>query len=360
MENKITFESNFNTKQFISYLHNKVTEKIDKKSVSILFSKYNANAKKLILKLQENSNIDYYFHFVDEVIIDHHNFIWHDNFEDIKNYEINIIVATETNSKNVYTFLSRIMKCKDLINIPFIYKIRGNESYPLLFEQDQIRELGLNDDHVYITNQFDHSHFDDIYRYSLSKVRRKCQLRDAYDLFQCLQNVENIKGDIVEFGSHEGHSGILIAEYLKRNLINKNLFLCDTFEQFPFNEYGIDEMWSGRDEKDFTFEDVKRNFTDYINVELIKGEFKDTIHRIREKDLCFAYIDCDSYESTKFLFDTIFPILNTGGCIACEDYGHHNLLSARKAVDEFIDSNKNRLVHFFSFFSGFKIIYKIN
>jgi predicted O-methyltransferase YrrM len=263
-----------------------------------------------------------------------------------------------TLSKRIYAFFGEIQKFPVLSEIPFIYKVRGCETYPLLDEQDQWKELGIAEKHVYLTNQFDDGLFEDIYRYSLTKVKRKCQIRDAYDLFQCLEQSKDIAGDIIEFGTYEGHSGLLMAEYIKKKNLPKKLYLCDTFKEFPKFDYGIDKPWSHFHNKNFNFAHVKSIFKPYEFVTFVKGDFRETLRHIPCDSFSFAYVDCDSYEATRFVSDFIYPKLSAGGCIVFEDYGHHSLLGARRAVDEFTTENRNNLFSFFSFFSGLKIVIK--
>src|SRR5690606_12888209 len=127
--------------------------------------------------------------------------------------------------------------------------------------------------------------------------------------------------------------------------------LCDTFEGFPEEKLGIDKLWNNTHSVDF--EMVKKQFTGYKNVQLVKGDFKDTINTLPDKEYSLVHVDCDSYRATKFVAEKMYPKLSKGGVMMFEDYGHPFCLSARIAVDQYFSKQKN----FFAFFSGFSGLY---
>ncbi len=357
---KITFEGEFSDEEFENYLCEQIL-KVAEDNAFAIFSEPNFITISLIGKLDE-CNLRF-------------GVISGKKIKELENYNVHhftslsemakcakhiaIIVVTNTASKVISQFFDEVRKVSALEQTPCIYKIRGSETYPLLNEQDQWKELGIADTHVYITSQFDDGLLESIYRYTLTKVKRKCQIRDAYDLFQCLTQVERIDGDIIEFGSFQGHSGLLLAEYIKKRNLNKKLYLCDTFEYFPEVHYGIDKPWTNIHSEDFNFAQIKSLFEPYENVNLIKGEFEKTVNCIPSNQFSFAHIDCDTYSATHFVTDFIYPMISVGGIMVFEDYGHHELLGVRKAIDDFVANKQDKTFSMFSFFSGLKIIVRL-
>ena len=53
-----------------------------------------------------------------------------------------------------------------------------------------------------------------------------------------------------------------------------------------------------------------------------------------EGPVAFAHLDCDWYEPVRTCLERIYPHLETGGYLVCDDY--HNFEGARAAVDEFL------------------------
>jgi predicted O-methyltransferase YrrM len=178
------------------------------------------------------------------------------------------------------------------------------------------------------------------------------------DLCQLLQVTfaRHIEGDVAEFGSFKGHSGYLIARIMRHMNVSKRLFMFDMFDKFPEETVGVDAFWNNT--HSVNYEEVKTKFNTFENVTLVKGDFTETFSKSGINNLCFVYIDCDSYRGTKFLLETIYERhLNDNGVIVLEDYGHGPLLGNRVAFHEFFDARKD-CFKFFSQFSGFQFVVK--
>lgn len=355
----IPFEGEFSNEKFESYLYSKILKNLTKNDAFVVFSEPNRVAISLAKRLRKHSFRLGVISTKDTRELERYGVRYFRSLDEIAKIgeRIEAIVVMSPLSRVIHQVFDEVKRISALEQTLFIYKVRGSETYPSLNEHDQLRELGIADTHVYITSEFDDGLFDDIYRYSLTKVKRKCQVRDAYDLFQCLKHVEWINGDIIEFGSYQGHSGLLMAEFIRRKNLKKRLYLCDTFKGFPEENYGIDREWSSTNPVDFS--QVKALFEPYEFVELVKGEFQKTVDRIPSETLSLAMIDCDTYRSTSFVADFIYPKLVRGGILVFEDYGHHDLLGARRAVDEFLADKQGCIYSMFSFFSGINVVVKI-
>lgn len=198
-----------------------------------------------------------------------------------------------------------------------------------------------------------------IYEEALNHFTPKCDLRDFMDVCQLLDSLERnrVPGAIAEFGSFEGHSGYLMADFLNRTHAKRRLLLFDTFERFPSEPFGIDQFWS--DSHPVDFQTLKRKFEVFPFVELIKGDFTETFDQTGIQQLAMAYVDCDSFRATEFLLNRIFnDVLAPGGILAVEDYGHPQLLGSRVAVHRYFDGRPG-CVPFFSQFSGLYIVVKL-
>lgn len=208
----------------------------------------------------------------------------------------------------------------------------------------------------FVTTQFDDGLFESVYRYSLTKVKRTFRVAEAYDLWQCLEHARTQRGQFIEFGTFRGHSGLLMAEFLKRYRLRRRLYLCDTFSEFPQEPLEIDRRWSGTHKVEFA--KIKERFTPYKFVELVRGDFTETADSIPDDRLAFALVDCDSYRGTSFAADWAWGRLARGGVIFFQDYGQPQCPGARLAVDEFLKGRRGAFA-FFSFFSGARIVLKV-
>ena len=258
-----------------------------------------------------------------------------------KNQIDNIVLCYDDNS-SIYKLIKILTANLKTKYRNLIYKVSLPTQYP----------PSLN----YISSVFDDKLVFDIYRYSLAKCEVKCPLEDVLDLYQALIQTKNVQGEIAEFGTYRGHSGLVISEIVRRLNINKKIFLCDTYKQFPYEHLGIDRFWSNTHKVNFI--SIKKMFSSYKNVSLIKGDFFDTIDKLLINHFSFVNVDCDSYRAVKLVTEKIFPRLSKGGIILFEDYGHVQCIGARYAIDEYFKNIKNYR-KFFSGFSGSLIITKI-
>lgn len=355
----IPFEAEFSDKKFVSYLYTEILRNAIQNSGFVVFSEPNSVAILLVKKLVRRQ---LRLGVISTGSIRQMERCGVQRFRSLSEAAesreaIQAIVITSPVSKVIHEVFDEVKKTSALNEALVIYRVRGSETYPLLNQYDQLRELGILGSHVYVSSTFDDGLLDDIYKWSLTMVRRKCQVRDAYDLFQSLRNIGEIKGDVIEFGSYEGHSGILIAEFIRRTKLDKKLYLCDTFDKFPDEAYGVDKPWGGTHPVDFSR--VTRLFEPYEFVCLVRGDFEKTLEQISSDKFSLAVVDCDTYRSTHFVADFVYPKMSPGGIIFFEDYGHHSLLGARKAVDEFLADKQGDTISWFSFFSGVRLVVKL-
>jgi O-methyltransferase len=349
-------EGDFSDEQFENYLYEEILKNMPKNDSYIIFSEPNYIAISLSKRLRKDN---FRLGVISTTVIAalEANGVRHfGSLVEIAKTgaPVEIIVVNSPVSKVLHQVFGEVRRNATLDHVLFIFKVRSSETYPLLNEYDRFKDQGVD---LFVTSQFDDGLLEDIYRYSLTNVDRKCDERDSYDIFQCLQHVECIEGDNIEFGSYQGHSGLLMAEFIKRKKLNKKLYLCDTFEKFPNESYGIDRPWSSTHLVDFSR--VKALFEPYKFVSLIKGEFEKTVGEILSDKFSFVMIDCDSYRAIRFVANYVFPKLVRGGIMFFEDCGHAHCLGARMAVDEFLADKQDSVFSMFSFFSGVRIGVKL-
>ena len=183
-------------------------------------------------------------------------------------------------------------------------------------------------------------------------------------LIQALKiiNKNQIKGDIVECGVWKGGNLILLSELCQKFRLDKKILGFDTFEgmteptNYDFNFYNksakknMEKYKNNKDDKDSfwavnSLEDTKKNIqlnTTYKNFKLIKGDVLKTLDQKENlpSSISLLRLDTDFYESTKKELEILYPLLNKGGILIIDDYGHWK--GCRKAVDEYFkDKNLN-------------------
>ncbi|WDZ99206.1 TylF/MycF/NovP-related O-methyltransferase [Mucilaginibacter sp. SJ] len=168
----------------------------------------------------------------------------------------------------------------------------------------------------------------------------------------------NIQGDFVECGVWRGGSTMAAIDTLiKAGDTKRDIYLYDTFEGMSepteldkvFTGTGADELMNSSQKEDPTsvwcysaLEEVQANVgtLKYPKqlVHYVKGKVEDSIPQTLPGKIALLRLDTDWYESTKHELEHLYPLLVPGGIIIIDDYGHWE--GARKAVDEYIESNK--------------------
>lgn len=190
-------------------------------------------------------------------------------------------------------------------------------------------------------------------KFSLTGIARLQSLIKAVKYIES----NNIQGSIVECGVYKGGSVMAAMEALK-NLNNKtrDFYLYDTYEGMTAPTVN-DTTFEGKSakkafvEKDefwdhiacySSLQEVKENIAtcDYPieKIKFIKGKVEDTIPVISIPDkIAILRLDTDFYESTKHELEQLYPLLEKGGILIIDDYGHW--AGCKKAVDEYFEKN---------------------
>ena len=165
-----------------------------------------------------------------------------------------------------------------------------------------------------------------------------------------------IEGDIVECGVWRGGSMMLAAKTLiSQGDTARRLWLYDTFDGMPPPSDLDFEAASGRSAGDILSEVardednlywglaarelVERNMnsTGYPadRIVYVAGRVEDTLPGQRPERIALLRLDTDWYISTRHELEHLWPVLEPGGILIIDDYGHW--AGARRAVDEFFD-----------------------
>jgi hypothetical protein len=194
---------------------------------------------------------------------------------------------------------------------------------------------------------------------------------------------ESIKGDIFEFGVYRGGSLLAMSLLLKRIGSTKKIYAFDTFSGFPnyskfddismfdslydsgsiskkhymkhktllnLKEYiesanvNVKSISTSDDFSDNSLEilENKINALELDNIEIIKGEFKDTVpdfFKNNNTSVFSANIDCDLYDGYKVVLPHVWKALSKNGYIHLDEYYSLKFPGARIACNEFFTEN---------------------
>ncbi len=162
-------------------------------------------------------------------------------------------------------------------------------------------------------------------------------------IYDLINKVRNVKGDIIELGIHKGNTSILIKKILDIYNIKKKLYLLDHFRGLI--HYGPRDT---RSSKKFKGQFVGRkkqidsfvNFFKFKNVKFINKDAT-TLYKgyFGKKIFSLAYFDMDLYMPTIKGLEAIDKHIPKGGLIVFDE-GFKKLWSERFAIRDFLKNNK--------------------
>jgi O-methyltransferase len=76
---------------------------------------------------------------------------------------------------------------------------------------------------------------------------------------------------------------------------------------------------------------------DQSRVRYIEGKVEDTVPESSPEQIALLRLDTDWYESTRHELEHLYPLLEVGGVLVIDDYGHWE--GCRRAVDEYFENN---------------------
>lgn len=200
--------------------------------------------------------------------------------------------------------------------------------------------------------------FEDLHKKVIEEVKNFTMTSPErlYGLIEGIKYITKkaIPGDIVECGVWKGGSMMAVAKTLQSvNDAERNLYLFDTFDGMSEpSAKDIDNTGNTAKQlmetREKTEEDViwatspldkvKQNLfsTNYPKDKIlfIQGMVEQTLPYDSIKSIALLRLDTDWYESTKHEMETLFPLLQKGGVLIIDDYGHWK--GAREAIDEYL------------------------
>jgi len=194
---------------------------------------------------------------------------------------------------------------------------------------------------VKIINKYNFNKFELINNYGLFCGDNN--LFKTLTVYEIIQKIKNIKGDIIEFGVWKGNNGLLIKKILDIYNIKKKLYLFDHFKglihfehidkkaliyknQFIGNKKMLTEII-----KFYKFKDISIIFQDATK--LTKNSFN-------KKKFALVYIDVDLYEPTKKILMSIVNKVEKGGLIIFDEGNDSIFAGESKAMKEFLNMYK--------------------
>lgn len=159
----------------------------------------------------------------------------------------------------------------------------------------------------------------------------------AYVVCWAADKVKKLEGDFVECGVNKGGFARTIINYIDFKNLNKDYYLLDTF-------CGLDEKYIAEEEKrcgiksggyEECYDAVKKTFSNFNNVKIIRGTVPDTLSQVETKKVSFLSIDMNNYTPEIKACEFFWDKLVSGGIIILDDYGFSEFELQKKAFDSF-------------------------
>ncbi|MRR49449.1 MAG: macrocin O-methyltransferase [Rhodocyclaceae bacterium] len=185
-------------------------------------------------------------------------------------------------------------------------------------------------------------------------------LERMYATWQAVRYVgmAKISGALVECGVWRGGNLMLMAlALLQLGQGNREIWGYDTFEGMPMpTSHDVDiqgrlaaeqmqretgEGWCAASES-VVKENLRRIPYPQDQFRLVPGRVEETIPRQMPRKIALLRLDTDWYESTRHELIYLFPLLEHGGVIIVDDYGHWQ--GAKRAVDEYFSGDGPRIL----------------
>ena len=164
-----------------------------------------------------------------------------------------------------------------------------------------------------------------------SKNLTTSSIETFYFIYSFAKNLENIDGIFCECGVYKGGTARMLSAIANKQ--RKDLHLFDTFAGMPEQSKALDFFKVGSF-SDTSLSFVQSNLSSSKNIFFHQGKLPDTLVEINNKQISFAHIDVDQYQSTKNTLEMILQSLVKGGLIIVDDYGRPSTPGAKLAVDE--------------------------
>ncbi len=199
-----------------------------------------------------------------------------------------------------------------------------------------------------------------------SQVYSKIRQNTLVDIYRCWelwetagQVIKSVPGDFLEVGVWKGGTAGILTSKMSLLDTKRTVYLADTFEGVV--KAGIhDSVYVGGEHKDTSIPIVQELLDKTLkvsNYKILKGIFPDaTCSEISDVLFSLVHIDVDVYQSSKEIFNWVWPRISKGGVVLFDDYGFTLCDGVTKHVNE-MKNDSDKLV--FYNLNGHAIIVKL-
>lgn len=155
------------------------------------------------------------------------------------------------------------------------------------------------------------------------------------------EKVKSLNGDFVECGVFKGGISRAVINYIDFDKLDKKFYLLDTYEGIPLEYVSSEELKlidpKKRNEQYIdTFEEVKKTFSPFKNVVLVKGKIPETLTAVQSDKIAYLSIDLNNYQPEIAAINYFWDKLVPGAVVILDDYCYSDkYVNQRKEWDKF-------------------------
>jgi len=146
-----------------------------------------------------------------------------------------------------------------------------------------------------------------------------------------------LDGDFVECGVNKGGLASAVLHYTELYKTSRKLYLLDTYNGLVARYLTEDEKRrdSNADGYEECYDAVKRTFSDFPNVIIVKGAVPETLKEVNASKIAFLSIDMNCVEPEIAAAEYFWSRLSSGAVIVLDDYGWSGHILQKEAFDRF-------------------------
>jgi len=164
-------------------------------------------------------------------------------------------------------------------------------------------------------------------------------------LYQLMRLVRNVSGDTAECGVFNGAGSYIICKVTQEDgLHHRTHHIFDSFEGLSKPSEFDGKHWR-EGELSCPMKTVTENLSDFNSISIHKGWIPQRFSEVEHNNnFCFVHIDVDLYQPTLDSIEFFYSRMNKGGLILCDDYGFTSCPGATKAINEFLQDKKEKMI----------------
>ncbi len=140
-----------------------------------------------------------------------------------------------------------------------------------------------------------------------------------------------LEGDLLELGVYRGFSSAVAVRYFEFQKVDKKLYLFDTWDGIPEDQIDTGRKQIDKYKDPDNYQKVISRFSDYKNVEIIKGRVPEVFSLIRlPEKISFLHLDMNTSIAEISALDKLFDRMVPGAICLLDDFG---LLIAKEQMN---------------------------